>query len=224
MEALVGARWASEGGVDLGGAIGVGLTAGVGVPDVRGVVSVGCTSPGLTPAPSVEVPDDTEDTDDTGGSDGSDATDTDGDGIADPADECADLPETLNEYADDDGCPDRVAITGSRLRLPVEVTFAEGRNVLEGESEEVLHAVAHLLRDREDLTLLQIEGHADDREGDDDTALLLSEERADAVYRWLVDHGIDSGRLTAVGVGSARPADESDPAANRRVEFRILGR
>ncbi len=37
-------------------------------------------------------------------------SDDDGDGIADRRDACLTLPETVNGYADDDGCPDHLAI------------------------------------------------------------------------------------------------------------------
>jgi hypothetical protein len=53
--------------------------------------------------------------------------------------------------------------------------------------------------------------------------LPLSEERANAVVNYLVDLGVDRGRLTPVGVGSARTivefADRDNWWKNRRVEF-----
>ncbi len=54
----------------------------------------------------------------------------------------------------------------------------------------------------------------------------LSLRRAQAVKRYLVSHGIDTGRLETVGYGSDRllvPDRPEDPS-NRRVEVRDLGR
>lgn len=49
-----------------------------------------------------------------------------------------------------------------------------------------------------------------------------SQRRAEAVSAWLVDRGVDAGRLTPVGRGEADPIAENETdagkAANRRVE------
>ena len=56
----------------------------------------------------------------------------------------------------------------------------------------------------------------------------MSQLRADAVVRYLVDKGIDQRRLTAVGYGEEKPLASNDDESegreiNRRVEFKILG-
>lgn len=54
----------------------------------------------------------------------------------------------------------------------------------------------------------------------------LSQRRAEAVMKYLVDHGIDASRLTAKGYGAADPvasnATKQGRAQNRRVELRII--
>ncbi|MGH8321753.1 MAG: OmpA family protein [Gammaproteobacteria bacterium] len=55
--------------------------------------------------------------------------------------------------------------------------------------------------------------------------LKLSQRRADAVMKYLVDHGIDASRLTAKGYGEADPVASNKTnegrAQNRRVELRV---
>jgi OmpA-OmpF porin, OOP family len=47
------------------------------------------------------------------------------------------------------------------------------------------------------------------------------------VRAYLVDHGIEEGRLTALGFGSSRPlasnSTKAGKALNRRVEFKFVG-
>jgi OmpA-OmpF porin, OOP family len=53
----------------------------------------------------------------------------------------------------------------------------------------------------------------------------LSLKRAEAVKRFLVDKGMDAGRLTTVGYGSEKllAPDRPEDPSNRRVEIRDLG-
>ncbi|HZV13262.1 MAG TPA: OmpA family protein, partial [Candidatus Kapabacteria bacterium] len=56
----------------------------------------------------------------------------------------------------------------------------------------------------------------------------LSQDRADAVRDYLVQHGIDGGRIVAHGYGMQQPVASNDSdegrAQNRRVEFRVLAK
>lgn len=73
-------------------------------------------------------------------------------------------------------------------------------------------------------TQIQISGHTDDV-GDDQSNFILSQNRSKAVYKYLVAHGIDAGRLSFKGYGETTPiADnttEDGRANNRRTEFTI---
>ena len=70
-----------------------------------------------------------------------------------------------------------------------------------------------------------IEGHTDSV-GAADYNLKLSDERANAVRQALVDRGVESGRMEAIGYGESKPiaSNKSRPgrASNRRVEFNIV--
>jgi len=56
--------------------------------------------------------------------------------------------------------------------------------------------------------------------------MALSENRARAVYNYLVNQGINESRLSAAGYGDTRPLEdnttEEGREVNRRTEFRIL--
>ncbi|MCX7553538.1 OmpA family protein [Marinicella sp. S1101] len=72
---------------------------------------------------------------------------------------------------------------------------------------------------------IRIEGHTDSS-GSDAFNLNLSQQRADAVKSLLVDYGINSSRIEAIGMGESLPvADnntEAGKAKNRRVDIIIL--
>ncbi|MFK7816507.1 MAG: OmpA family protein [Gammaproteobacteria bacterium] len=75
-------------------------------------------------------------------------------------------------------------------------------------------------------TNIEISGHTDSR-GSDDYNLRLSQSRATSVMKYLINNGIDSNRLRAVGYGETNPIadNESDEglAKNRRIEFNVEG-
>jgi outer membrane protein OmpA-like peptidoglycan-associated protein len=69
-----------------------------------------------------------------------------------------------------------------------------------------------------------VAGHTDGK-GTPQYNQQLSERRAEAVKRYLVDSGVEASRLEAVGFGAHHLAlpDRPEDAANRRVEIRNLG-
>ena len=87
-EGLLGAKLFHSTGVVAGLAAGPGLTRGFGSPDVRVVAMVGYTPPAEVEAEPEPV------------------VDTDGDGLLDDVDGCPREPEDVDQFQDDDGCPD----------------------------------------------------------------------------------------------------------------------
>lgn len=73
---------------------------------------------------------------------------------------------------------------------------------------------------------LEVGGHTD-ATGDAAKNQTLSQARADAVKKLLVDQGVDAARLSTKGYGAAKPIDKNDTpeakANNRRVEFTKIG-
>jgi outer membrane protein OmpA-like peptidoglycan-associated protein len=89
------------------------------------------------------------------------------------------------------------------------------------ESSSTLQEIGKLLRRRPSLNLLVV-GHTDSQGGYDYNTN-LSQRRAEAVVKALVDGGIDQKRLKAAGVGYLSPVASNDQEAgrakNRRVEL-----
>jgi OOP family OmpA-OmpF porin len=108
----------------------------------------------------------------------------------------------------------KYSVEGGQLKLPGPVVFETGKATLKPESDEVLQIVHDYLKDKQDITLLRIEGHTDS-DGNDDANQRLSEGRALAVAQWLVGKGIDCKRLIPVGFGETKPVAANDTAENK---------
>ncbi len=170
-------------------------------------------------------PDEAEDSDGFEDSDGC-PDDNDRDGIPDPVDRCPNEAEVVNGYADDDGCPDsdQVRVVGDEILLDERVHFWTNSFVIRKVSHPLLQRVAQLLNEHPEYLQIEVRGHSDGR-GDPGFNERLSQERAQAVMRFLIEQGVDADRLTAVGLGSSRPfterTDERAMFLNRRVEFGV---
>ena len=101
------------------------------------------------------------------------------------------------------------------------ITFELGKADLKPESMVEITRVAKLMQEYPNLEF-EVQGHCD-ASGSDKVNDPLSQKRAEAIVAALVEQGIASARLTAVGKGSHNPiADnktEEGRAKNRRVEF-----
>jgi outer membrane protein OmpA-like peptidoglycan-associated protein len=104
------------------------------------------------------------------------------------------------------------------------VYFSNGSHHLSPSYYPYLHTVLVFLRNNPDVKLL-ISGFAS-RQGGEESNINLSHRRAEAVYRYFVNFGIDGERLNYRGEGTGRPVldgeDRYRPWLNRRVEFRII--
>jgi outer membrane protein OmpA-like peptidoglycan-associated protein len=153
--------------------------------------------------------------------------DADGDGIVDGEDACPDAAGEADEDPEKHGCP-LVAIVVDEIRITEKVHFATRSARILPESNDLLMAIAKLLRDHPEVLLVSIEGHTDSRDNDYYNKQ-LSTWRAAAVRRFLIEKGmIEPSRLVSVGFGEEKPiadnATEEGMAKNRRVEFHIKKR
>jgi OmpA-OmpF porin, OOP family len=102
------------------------------------------------------------------------------------------------------------------------IYFDTGSDRVRPESSPTLKEIGAMLQEHADLNLL-IEGHTDNS-GSPEANQALSEKRAAAVRQALIgNYGIDAARLSAKGMGAAKPVAPNDtPEArqnNRRVEL-----
>ncbi len=115
-------------------------------------------------------------------------------------------------------------ISNGALVIEEQVYFKPGTAILETEASVPLQKVKAFLDAKPDITLLRVEGHTDNGAAESSNQS-LSEKRALAVCKWLVDKGIDCKRLIAVGFGSSKPEFNNDTpegkAGNRRMVFKI---
>ncbi len=104
------------------------------------------------------------------------------------------------------------------------VFFTTGSAVLRSQSMTELMKLKYLL-EKESTIRIQINGHTDDV-GDDAANQQLSQDRAKAVYDWLIEQGIAASRLSFKGFGESQPIDSNETdegrQRNRRTEFVIL--
>ncbi len=153
--------------------------------------------------------------------------DTDNDGVIDPLDRCPTEKETLNQYMDEDGCPDtkpqNVKISNRQIVIDDMIQFETGKAIIKPESYKILDSVVQVMTDYPQLEI-RIEGHTDS-DGSESANLQLSKARADSVFEYMVEHGVDGRRMSTEGLGETRPIDTnrtaSGKANNRRVEFHI---
>ena len=101
------------------------------------------------------------------------------------------------------------------------VLFDFNKSTLQSASDPVLQQILDLLK-KNPSQKIEVQGHTDNVGGDAYNQT-LSEARAKAIVTWLTQHGIAADRLTAKGLGKARPiadnATDAGRAKNRRVEI-----
>ncbi len=127
-----------------------------------------------------------------------------------------------------DGCPELervVKVTDSSPDLPEPIQFKFRSAELLPKSFAKLQLIADVLRDNEQLKLIEIQGHTSS-EGSEAFNKALSEMRAAAVVDALVQRGVAPERLRAKGYGPSKPvadnATEAGRIKNRRVEYVIV--
>jgi outer membrane protein OmpA-like peptidoglycan-associated protein len=149
-------------------------------------------------------------------------TDRDKDGVVDRLDKCPDEPGVAPH-----GCPEKkfIVITASKIELKKQVHFATNKSKILPDSFELLDEVVEVLQKNPQIKKLRIEGHTDNK-GKPAKNVILSKNRAKAVYDYLAGKGIDAGRMESEGFGQTCPiatnTTEEGREKNRRTDFFIV--
>jgi len=113
---------------------------------------------------------------------------------------------------------------GLVITLSGSVLFASNKYALLETAKTKLNQVAEALKAQDSDKRMVVEGHTDSQ-GSDRINQPLSLNRATAVKNYLVEHGVDSDKISAVGMGSTEPIvnnkNAENRANNRRVEIII---
>jgi outer membrane protein OmpA-like peptidoglycan-associated protein len=175
-----------------------------------------------------KCPNDPEDLDGSQDKDGCPDVDNDKDGIVDSKDKCPDAPETFNGYLDEDGCPDTAPKPSEppkmepdfpRQQILQGLEFRAGKAEMLFESYQLLDRLAKALREYPELEI-EIRGYTDSM-GKNNANIQLSQMRAEAVRRYLINQGIDLQRVRALGFGPSNPIGDNRTAAGRATNRRI---
>ena len=147
--------------------------------------------------------------------------DTDGDGVLDKDDLC---PEVAGP-ASNKGCPEPDEKEQKQLNQYAKtILFDTGKATIKFQSAEVLNQIINVLKKYPN-SRFRIEGHTDST-GKRAKNMILSQNRADAVKVYLIQGGIDAGRLESQGFGPDRPIasnkNKKGRELNRRVEINLI--
>jgi OmpA-OmpF porin, OOP family len=147
--------------------------------------------------------------------------DRDGDGVLDKDDKCPDVKGTVANQ----GCPEVSDEAIKRLNdYAKTILFDTNKDTFKQQSYAVLNSIAAILKEYP-YSKFSIEGHTDS-DGGDDFNQRLSDARANAVKKYLIEQGIDQFRLSALGFGESKPIDSNKTKAgkanNRRVEVKLV--
>lgn len=111
------------------------------------------------------------------------------------------------------------------IQIKGAVLFKSGRAALQAEAEPIMNEIVKIIDDYSEYSV-NIKGHTDDRPiltKEFPSNWELSSIRATTVLKYLIQGGIDPGRLTATGYSDLLPLVPNNTpenrAINRRVEF-----
>ena len=164
---------------------------------------------------------DPEDADGFEDEDGCPDPDNDQDTVLDVNDDCPLAPGP----PDNRGCPRAIRVEAAQIVILQRIEFEFDSDVLRPSAFPILDEVRGVLAVNQQIRRIRVEGHTDSQ-GADDYNMDLSQRRAESVRRWLVEHGIEMGRMDAQGFGETRPIANNRTRdgrqTNRRVEFHIV--
>lgn len=159
--------------------------------------------------------------------DGCPIPDSDGDTLVDGDDGCPRDKETVNGFADRDGCPDELPAELAAIAGVVSgVTFDLNKDTIRRSSFAALDGIVAVLLKHPEVHV-EVTGHSDDTASNVMRGALTAR-RAASVKRYLVEHGVAAERVESQGYGPDRPIASNKTRAgraqNRRIELAIVAR
>jgi outer membrane protein OmpA-like peptidoglycan-associated protein len=140
--------------------------------------------------------------------------DTDGDGIADDKDACPNEKGVPDPDPKKNGCPTVVRVSEKEILILEQVQFDTAKATIKKASAKLLDEVAGVLREHAEIARVEVGGHTD-ASGVKVQNQRLSQARAEAVVRALVERGIDKARLVGKGYGQEQPIATNDTKEGR---------
>lgn len=129
-----------------------------------------------------------------------------------------------NECIDDVWCSKEKHAENRRIEFNIvnisyQVNFQKNSSIISPSDKKVLNDILLILKSETNMKI-EIGGHADKGTGDDFLNDNISTLRAERIYNYLKDNGLDMTNITYIGYGSRKEkyGDERD----RRIEFKIL--
>src|SRR6056297_1392266 len=147
--------------------------------------------------------------------------DSDGDTLVDIDDKCPDVAGPLSNS----GCPEVTQEVQKQLNdYGRTILFDTGKATIKPESVSVMVDIIQILNEYPNANFT-VEGHTDSV-GSSESNQRLSEARANSVLNFLINEGISSSRLNAIGFGEEKPiasnATRAGRQQNRRVEINLI--
>ncbi len=119
----------------------------------------------------------------------------------------------------------RIVLLPSTIVISDKIQFELNKADVKSVSFPLLDEVVTVMKANGQIELVQVEGHTDTT-GAADYNTKLSQQRAEAVMKYIASKGIPGSRLTAKGFGPDKPIAANDTPdgqeMNRRVEFNIV--
>jgi OmpA-OmpF porin, OOP family len=117
-----------------------------------------------------------------------------------------------------------VSVQGKEIIIRQQIQFALNSAVILPESFGLMSEIADVILKNPGIKRIEVQGHTDNT-GPSEHNRQLSDDRANSVRTWLVQHGVGGDRLLAKGYGDTKPiapnVTEAMKQRNRRVQFVI---
>lgn len=121
-------------------------------------------------------------------------------------------PEPTTPAGEAEDCVGKARLRG--------LEFADGGSEIDKSDQAMLDLVADAIKTRCASKTITIEGHTS-VSGSSESNQQLSEQRAQAVERYLIEKGVPASQLRAVGYGESRPITTDASAEAQKVNRRV---